>query len=96
MDGIMALHSVDLVHCDIKLDNVFLTSDSRMAPFGICAKVADLDTCRDLKASRFGNSDRDWSQGDVPGIGTPPFPPHMFALCDPVVVDAKDRSATAT
>jgi len=49
MSGIGALHAVSLVHCDIKLDNVFLTAHSGFAPFGICAKIGDLDTCRSLK-----------------------------------------------
>lgn len=42
------LHSLQIVHCDIKLDNVFLTVDSSAAPFQMAAKLGDLGMCRHL------------------------------------------------
>ena len=55
LEGVAALHSVSLIHCDIKLDNVFITQNPAFAPFRVCAKVGDLDTCRSLLGAHLTN-----------------------------------------
>ena len=56
VEGVSALHAAKLVHCDIKPDNIFIAANDEFQPFGVCARIGDMDTCRSLRNARGSKS----------------------------------------
>ena len=48
LSGLVAIHSKNLIHRDIKAENILLLSDSsKSEPYGYTIKICDLGFCRE-------------------------------------------------